>query len=258
MNIKNHTIIFLVKTLLFSLFLIAAILFLTSLLYHFSDIPFPFINGSLSPDEQASANEWEASKKPVVILDAGHGGMDPGAISVLGDHEKNINLAVVQKLGSFLEAGGITVIYTRTEDVMLTSEKTQSRKMGDLLARVELAKEYPDATFISIHMNTLPIEKYSGLQTFYSDQNDQSRVLAQVIQNDAIRLLQPDNRREAKNAKGNIYILDRMDNKSVLIECGFLSNYAEAEMLTQEDYQLKLAFVLSRSILSFVLENGKI
>ncbi len=243
---RKNSLIFLGKIILFSLVLISAIFFFTTL--------FQWISKS---DRKANPTTALAldDPRPVVILDAGHGGTDSGAVSVLGHEEKHLNLAVAKKLGAFLEAGGLRVIYSRQEDIMLSSSKTKSHKMGDLIARVDLAKEYPEAYFVSIHMNTLPIEKYWGLQVFYSQNHSLNRPLAQVIQNDVRSLLQPENKREISDAKGNIYILDRISGPAVLIECGFLSNYKEAEKLAQEDYQNQLAFVLSRSILSFALEK---
>lgn len=193
---------------------------------------------------------------PTVILDAGHGGLDSGAVSVYGDEEKHLNLEVAKKLGAFLENGGVRVIYTRTEDEMLESEtKAGSKKTRDLLARVELAKKYPEALFVSLHMNTLPIEKYKGLQVFYTDRNDANRALAQVMQNSVSSSLQTENSRKAKNAEGKIYILDRIDQPAILIECGFLTNKEEAALLKNDEYQAKLSYVLSRSILDFLCER---
>lgn len=234
--------LFFIKMLCFSLALIALLLSFIRLFYRFD---------SGSTPTNASVNATDTC--PTVILDAGHGGVDSGAVSVWGEEEKHINLAVVKKLGEFLEAGGVRVIYTRTEDTLLTSDKTSSRKMGDLMGRVEIADSLPDAIFVSIHMNTLPIEKYSGLQVFYDDNNDTSHALALSIQNDVKKLLQKENHREVKKANGKIYILDRIENPSVLVECGFLSNREEAKLLCDEEYQAKLAFVLSRSVLNLAL-----
>ena len=140
---------------------------------------------------------------------------------------------------------------------MLYTEGSSTKKNGDLSARVRIAKENPSATFISIHMNTLPIEKYSGLQVFYSNDNTPGRALAQVMQNEVIRLLQPDNHRKAKSANGNIFVLDRIGGDSILIECGFLSNAQEAKLLIDETYQNKLAYVLSRTILQYILQKNE-
>lgn len=197
-----------------------------------------------------------AAPPPTVILDAGHGGIDSGAVSVLGDEEKDLNLALTKKLGAFLEYAGIRVIYTRTEDVMPESKQSAgSRKTRDLLGRLEIAKEEPEALFVSIHMNTLPVEKYKGLQVFYTDRNDANRALAQVIQNTVASSIQPDNNRKAKDAEGKIFILDRLNQPGILIECGFLTNHEEAALLKDELYQTKLAYVLSRPILDFMAER---
>ena len=205
--------------------------------------------------DSPSQSVWKSSLVPTVILDAGHGGSDPGAISIFGDEEKHINLVMVQKIGSFLENSGIRVLYTRTEDHMLSSEKTDSSKMGDLMARVDFSKDHPDAVFISIHMNTLSLEQYSGLQVFYDERNTNGKILALLMQNDVHNILQPNNNRSAKAAEGSIYILDRITAPAVLVECGFLSNKEEAHLLMQEDYRDKLAFTISRSIISFVSQK---
>ncbi len=231
----------------FGLILTVCILLLASIFSHL------FANASQNEMILTSAEE---KTTPTVILDAGHGGIDSGAVSVYGDEEKNLNLSVAKKLGAFLENAGIHVIYTRSEDVMLESEtKAGTKKTRDLLARVEVAKKYPDALFVSIHMNTLPIEKYKGLQVFYTDRNDANRALAQVLQNTVSASLQSENKRKAKDAEGKIYILDRIDQPAILVECGFLTNNEEAKLLKDEAYQAKLSYVLSRPILDFLSER---
>ena len=231
----------------FSFFLVASITLLASL--------FGFFYGKrIDPTSKAVSSE--KILLPAVILDAGHGGMDSGAVSVYGDEEKHFNLAVTKKLGAFLENAGIRVIYTRTEDEMVEcKEKNGSRKTRDLLGRVQCAQSNPDALFVSIHMNTLPIEKYKGLQIFYTDRNDANRALAQVMQNNVRTMLQTDNNRNAKDAEGKIFVLDRIRQPAILIECGFLSNKEEAALLKDEVYQNKLAYVLSRSIIDFMAEK---
>lgn len=243
---KKHkgTVSLAVKAALFSFLIILLILGLSALFGDFSN-----------QAEIPAGLEAREDLRPTVILDPGHGGADPGAISVMGDEEKHINLAVAKALGAFLEAEGIRVIYTREDDRMLTSSKTESRKMGDLMGRVELAAEHPDAAFISIHMNTLPIEKYKGLQVFYSKNHNANKVLALQIQNDVRAMLQGENKREVKDHKGSIYVLDRISTPSVLIECGFLSNHEEAALLADEAYRNQLAYVLSRSLISFLLQK---
>ena len=221
------------------------------LLLSVSFVSLPLVQKENDVPFVAAASEKE--KKPMVILDPGHGGVDSGAVSVSGAEEKNLNLAVAKKIGAFLESAGVEVIYTRETDDMLTSNRGNTRKIKDLLGRVEIAEKYPNAVFVSIHMNTLSIEKYCGIQVFYSDQNSANHPLAQEIQNTAVSLLQPENERKAKNANGKIYILDRIEQPAVLIECGFLSNKNEDLLLQSEEYQSLLAFSISRPILDLIL-----
>ena len=241
-NEKNATLTSMTKALIFAAVLLFCIMMLALLfqwkVYHSGDMS----TGAVT------------ANTPMVILDAGHGGVDSGTVAPDGTEEKHLNLSLTKKLGAFLEACGVQVIYTRTEDTLLTTQNAPTRKTGDLMARVALAKEYPDAVFVSIHMNALPQRQYSGLQTFYSTNHAWNESLAKVIQND-IRQLQADNHREAKDVKGSVYVLDRIQNPAVLIECGFLSNPEESVLLQQEEYQNKLAFLLSHSILSFVVDQ---
>ncbi len=204
------------------------------------------------PGSSLEAAAEEGAEKRVIILDAGHGGMDSGAVSVLGTREKEINLAVAKKVEEFLRMEGMEVVMTRSDDRMLTSRAGRgTAKMQDLLGRVEIAREYENGIFVSIHMNTLPMEKYKGLQVFYSANSDTSKVLALTIQSHIAEHLQPDNKRETKKAGSNIFVLDRLEQPAVLIECGFLSNYEEASLLIKEEYQNKLAFLIAHSILQF-------
>ncbi len=242
---RRSSFFVLIGTLLFAILLIALVFGFAGLIE--SNSPLPTNNQSVNASLEQTL--------PTVILDAGHGGVDSGAVSLLGTEEKNINLAVTKKLGEFLNEAGFRVLYTRQEDVLLTSPRTASRKMGDLLGRVEFASAHADAVFVSIHMNTLPIEKYSGLQVFYSPNSSGSKVLANQIQNDAKNLLQPDNNRKTKEAGSSIYIMDRIRQDAVLVECGFLSNRGEAERLQQDEYQSKLAFSLSRSLITYLMQK---
>jgi N-acetylmuramoyl-L-alanine amidase len=239
---------FLKSTLSFS-FLFVSAFFLLCLAFYGMD-------SALSPNA-SSPVDAKANSHPVVILDPGHGGIDSGASPEKGVEEKNLNLALAKKLGEFLKAGGLDVIYTRTEDVMLTCEGAPTRKTGDLMGRIKVAEEYTDAIFVSLHMNTLPNQKYSGLQTFYSDKNALNQALARQIQSDVCTHLQPQNNRSEKSSDGKIYLLDRLDCPSVLIECGFLTNPEESKKLQSEEYQNELAFTISQSLLQFAHDKKK-
>ncbi len=197
------------------------------------------------PDEEEAA----AYTKPIFILDAGHGGMDGGAVSADGTLEKDLNLTITQYLDTILRSAGIQTILTRTTDEMLTLGESTKRKMQDLRARLNVAKENPTAVFVSIHMNNFTQSKYRGLQVYYSPNADASETLAITVQNFARQYLQPENERLCKEATSAIYLMNRMENVGVLIECGFLSNENEAQLLKTTAYQKQLAFVIACSLM---------
>lgn len=189
----------------------------------------------------------------VVVLDAGHGGEDPGTVGVSGVLEKDLNLSITKMLGEMLEKEGFRVIYTRVEDKLLYKPEENIkgiRKISDLKNRCKIAAENPSALFISIHMNSYGMEKYSGLQV-YSSVDDESRRLAEDIQYSVIERLQPDNNRKVKEGK-DIYILENVENTSVLIECGFLSNKRECDNLSQKEYQKRLCFAIFCGIIEYM------
>ena len=202
-------------------------------------------------DQVAQSTAVQESPKFTVVLDAGHGGEDGGAVSASGIHEKDVNLAVTMALGELLSANGISVIYTRKEDVLLydkTVDYHGRKKSLDLAARRKIAEDTPNGIFISIHMNAFPQSQYSGFQVWYSKNSPHSLTLAQTIQTNATEQLQPENDRRVKPATSSIYLLHRLQCPAILVECGFLSNPTEAELLASESYQNQLAFLLFLSI----------
>ena len=202
---------------------------------------------------QPSSKEIEK----VIIIDAGHGGEDSGAIGVSGVYEKDLNLEIATALGEELKNRGYTVVYTRTEDKMLYSPEENikgMRKISDLKNRCKLTEQYQDCILISIHMNSYGSSKYSGLQVYYSDENDKSAVLAQKIQNSVRSELQPSNRRQIKSGD-SLYLLQNVSCSAVLIECGFLSNKDECEKLSQKEYQKQLSFSIICGIIEYINEN---
>ena len=187
-------------------------------------------------------------KKGKVIIDPGHGGADGGAVSEKGDKEKDFCLEYSLTLGAYLQSMGYEVLYTRDSDVMLESTGASTKKGADLKARVKLAKENPDAVFVSIHMNKFPQTKYSGLQVFYSKNDYRSELVATLIQNRICKDLQPQNTRSVKAAGGDIFVLDRILSPAILIECGFLSNENELLLLKSEEYQKQMCFVIAHAL----------
>ena len=188
-----------------------------------------------------------------VVLDAGHGGEDGGAVSDAGIFEKDLNLEIAFLVKEILEACSVKVVMTRTEDILLYDRNVdfQGRKKAlDLAARRKIAEETENAIFVSIHMNAYPLKQYSGLQVWHSRDNEIAQKMAKTLQSTAKFHLQPNNNRQVKPATSSIYLLHHLTCPAVLVECGFLSNDAEAERLADASYQRELAFVIAYSIIA--------
>ena len=210
-----------------------------------------------SPSSRETALE---ECRAIVIIDAGHGGEDGGAVGVNGVYEKDLNLKIALLLEEWLRAEGIPTVLTRSEDILLydkTSNYLGQKKVQDLAARRKIAEQYENAVLVSIHMNAFPESKYAGLQVYYSQNDATSRELASEIQSCIQEHLSPENTRKIKAAGENIYLLDRLQCPAVLVECGFLSNPEECERLSNEAYQKKLTFLLSRSIVNYLNSSAK-
>ena len=195
-----------------------------------------------------------SEKRLTIVIDAGHGGMDGGAVSDTGVLEKDLNLAVANRLYELFRFADVDAVMTRTDDRMLCSSDSNHKKRDDLANRVKTAESYENAVFVSIHMNKFPVEKYSGLQVYYSRANETSKSIAESIQNKTADFLQPENRRKIKPADSSIYVLDHLEIPAVLIECGFLSNRAETELLCDPQYQDKLACIIYAAVTDAISE----
>ena len=195
-----------------------------------------------------------ANEKRVIIIDAGHGGEDSGAIGIGEKYEKDLNLQIAFTLGAELEKRGFAVVYTRTEDKMLylPEENIKGiRKLSDLKNRIKIAQAYPEALFISIHMNSYSSDKYSGLQAYYKPNDEESRILANYIQSGVVKDVQPDNNRVIKSGDG-LYLLENCENTSVIVECGFMSNAEELQKLCEKEYQKQLSFSIACAIIEYM------
>lgn len=200
------------------------------------------------------------SRQATVILDAGHGGFDGGAVAPDGTVEKEINLKIALKLKEFLKFGGYEVIMTRESDVStddVETDKIATRKKSDLKNRLKLMKDYPDAVFVSIHLNKFTTSAAAGSQVFYSAGREESKKLGEDIQKSIVRLLQPENSRVNKQATSSTYILYNATLPAVLVECGFLSNTAELKRLKTEEYQNKMAFSIFCGIMDYHKSVGE-
>jgi N-acetylmuramoyl-L-alanine amidase len=193
---------------------------------------------------------------PVIVIDAGHGGEDAGAVAQDGTLEKDLNLKIALCLDALCEINGNSAVLTREDDRLLydhygeLDDYTGKKKIYDLKNRVKIANEHENAIFVSIHMNKFSSPKYSGTQIYFSPNNPSSEMLARTIQNSTRTHLQPSNNRQIKRADSSIYVLNSLPCPAVLIECGFLSNDEELQRLNDEKYQAKLSLVIFTGILS--------
>lgn len=192
---------------------------------------------------------------PKIVIDPGHGGADGGAVGIDGLHEKDVNLEVSLKLRDILILNGYDVIMTRNEDCSIHDNGInglKAQKTSDMHNRLKIMKENPDAVFVSIHQNKFEEESSWGTQVFYSQNNKESQQLAQIIQDNTICFIQPENHRKIKQAENNLFLLYNAEIPAVMIECGFISNRAECAKLQTEDYQNQLSYVIFYSINEFL------
>lgn len=205
-------------------------------------------------------SSYQLAQRPTIIIDPGHGGEDGGAVSVTGSLEKDINLSISKKLNTFLTANGYNTVLTRTNDSSLSDDCNQYNKHLDLENRVNIFNSSHNNIVVSIHQNKFTQEQYSGTQVFYSQNNINSKILAENIKNSVKYLLQNDNDRECKKAGTEIFVLNESTVPTVLVECGFLSNSIEAKLLENDEYQSKIAYSIYLGILEFentIFRNDK-
>ena len=182
-----------------------------------------------------------------LILDAGHGGEDGGAVSVTGVPESRVNLEIVQKLRDTLALYGVDPMVLREEDVSLHDPEASTlreKKRSDLKNRVRAVEAVEGGTLLSIHQNSYPGSQYRGAQVFYAPTGG-SRELAELLQTALREELQPDNDRQAKPIPESVYLMNHVSCPAVLVECGFLTNPEEEALLRDGGYQRQLAAVLA-------------
>ena len=189
-------------------------------------------------EEMETIGEVEKSDR-IVVLDAGHGGTDSGKVGINGVKEKDINLTITNSVKKILEKENIQVIMTREIDEQLAQSKVE-----DLKYRVKIMNEVSPVLAVSIHQNSYHEENVFGAQVFYYQTSTEGEKAAGIIQ-DALQ----------KVANNTYYILKKTEVPTVIVECGFLSNYKEAQKLVTEDYQKSVAEAVAEGILSYIKEN---
>lgn len=203
---------------------------------------------------EAKETTADSIEQYCVIVDAGHGGKDPGKVGVNGELEKDINLEIAYKLKEQLEALGIEVLLTRTEDAGLYQESDTNKKASDMRKRCEFIAENTADAVVSIHQNSYQDESVWGAQVFYYTHSDTGKILANCIREQIIKGLGGDNDRPVKN-NDSYYMLINTSCPTVIVECGFLSNPTEADNLCDSSYQQSLAKAISMGVLDFLKAN---
>ena len=186
----------------------------------------------------------------IIIVDAGHGSPDEGAESLNGITEAEINLKIALKLQNLLEQSGCTVILTRSDENEIYdvgSDSIREKKISDAKNRVKIGNESSADIFVSIHLNKIPEQQYYGWQTFYKKGSEESKLLATEIQNNLNDAIQKENKR-IPAMLNSVYIMKNVEIPITIVECGFLSNPKEEELLQTGEYQNKLAWGIYNGI----------
>lgn len=211
----------------------------------------PMLSRDSERDVSGSAMAKDA---PCVVLDAGHGGNDPGKVGINGAQEKDLNLEIMLLVKKYLEADDIRVVVTRDTDTGLYDADASNKKVQDMKRRLALIEEAAPAVTVSIHQNSYPEEYVRGAQVFYYTGSQEGKKLAEKIQARLVEKVDMDNRRTVK-ANDSYYLLKKTSSVIVIVECGFLSNPEEAEKLCDREYQEKLAWEIHIGIIQYLNET---
>lgn len=190
-----------------------------------------------------------------VIIDAGHGGADGGAVGDDGTEEKEINLLIAQNVSEILSSYGVNVKMTRKDDNSIHSENAKTlreQKVSDIHNRMKFQEENQNSIFVSIHQNSFPDDNSHGAQMFYSPNDTLSPELADSIQKEIVNDIQPDNTRLIKKCTDSVYLIYNAKVPAVLVECGFMSNNNELKQLEDREYQRKIAFSVANGIMNYL------
>lgn len=212
------------------------------------------LNAVFANSGSAPATSWAVANRTIVI-DPGHGGIDPGAVGSGGIKEKEIVLQVSKRLEQLLKNAGAKVILTRESDIDLSTPGSGSllkRKREDLSKRVALANDNNASVFLSIHVNAFPSSRWRGAQTFYQKKDEDSKRLAECVQSELIKIMK--NTTRAAKAS-DFYTTRHTKMAGVIIEIGFISNPAEASLLNKPAYQRKLAHAIYSGLIKYYAEQ---
>jgi len=212
------------------------------------------LNSVLALNREFPTTSWAVANR-VIVVDPGHGGIDPGAVGYNGVKEKDIVLQVGKRLQKLLNQAGARVIMTRNSDTDFGTPGSGSlltRKREDLSKRVQLANKNKADLYLSIHVNAIPSSRWRGAQTFYQRNRTESKQLAEAIQSEMVRIL-GNTRRVAKPE--DFFTTRNTKMTSVIIEIGFISNPAEAKLLTDPAYQRKLVYAIYSGLVKYYTQE---
>lgn len=220
--------------------------------YLLTVIVFIAIAAGASQTVTTAVQRTAVEREHIIIIDAGHGGVDGGATSCTGVLESQINLEIALKLNDLMHLLGHKTVMIRTTDISVYTqgETIAAKKVSDLKERVRIVNETENAVLVSIHQNTFSDSRYGGAQVFYA-QTEGSQKLAGSLQQQLIGILNPTSNRKAKEADG-VYLMEHIEKTGVLVECGFLSNPEEEAKLRDCQYQKSLCGVIAVTLCSFL------
>lgn len=204
-------------------------------------------------NEPKNKKEYKSENKPCIVVDAGHGGMDPGKVGILGHLEKDINLAIAKRVKYIFETQGFQVVMTRESDDGLYQESDREKKKADLINRMKIINESGAVLCVSVHQNSYTAESVTGAQVFYYKESEESKKLATLIREQILSQVDTTNQREIKG-NSSYYILKKAQIPLAIVECGFLSNEEESKKLSNKMYQDKLAVAIYHGVVGY-LEN---
>lgn len=209
-----------------------------------------------APEGSGLKDDYSKMQKYCVVVDAGHGGDDPGKVGINGALEKDINLAVAKRLAVLLEQSDVKVVMTREDENGLYDANADRKKVQDMKRRIAMMEEAEPDLVVSVHQNSYGDASIKGAQVFFYTGSEEGRELAEVIQNRLVAGLDPENHRVAK-ANDSYYLLKKTSRPIVIVECGFLSNPQEAEQLTDPVYQERVAWQIHMGVLQYLKQNVK-
>lgn len=208
----------------------------------------------LSEEKKNEAADGK-ERRPVVVIDAGHGGIDPGKVGINQALEKDINLIIAKKVKRYLELSDVEVIMTREGEEGLYRPEDSNKKVQDMKNRIGIIEEVNPIVTVSIHQNSYHEEYVHGAQVFYYTNSKNGKELAGFLQRRLVEDIDPSNTRVEKE-NNSYYLLKKTTSPIVIIECGFLSNREEADALSNAAYQEKVAWAIHLGIIQYINDQS--